>query len=444
VSITAVVVLAVYGLGLVLALVKHPIFALFSYLWIFYNHPPAFWWGDQVPDLRYSFIAAAVALVATVRIPRSGAPPFLDDTGAKLIAAYALWMWCQTPWAVNVQAHLEGAILATKYVVLYYVIRRIVTDAKLLESFLWVHVAGCSLLGWLAFRSNVRGRLDTLGGPGVDDGNLLAAQLLTGAAIAGFLFIGCRGYRRWAALLGIPFILNAIILTQSRGAFVALVACVPVVFYLVPRAARRFVSVAVMLGAVLFLALSHEELWERVATLFEIDLRSSPPAEVEVRSTQETRLSILGPQFHMFLDYPLGAGHRGNEFLSPLYMDEENLAAHVGRRSAHNTFMAALVDQGLPGAVLLVWLYLWAARSLLRLKRMDTQGLSLSLGIFRAAIGTALVSCFVSGLFLNMLKMEVQVWLVALLAILISESARPSDRSIEGALPHAGTGRQCH
>ena len=71
--------------------------------------------------------------------------------------------------------------------------------------------------------------------------------------------------------------------------------------------------------------------------------------------------------------------------------------------------------------------------SLVRLKRLDAQGLPPLLGIYRAAFGTALVSCFVSGLFLNLLKTEVQIWIVALLASLItlSQSAVDDANKIE-------------
>jgi O-antigen ligase len=107
--------------------------------------------------------------------------------------------------------------------------------------------------------------------------------------------------------------------------------------------------------------------------------------------------------------------------LSPNYIPEQFLS-ETGRRSSHNTFMAALVDQGFPGAILLLGIYLWAGRALVRLKRLDEQGLPLIFGIYRAAIGTALMSCLISGLFLNLLKTEVQIWLVALLASLIAIS----------------------
>jgi hypothetical protein len=414
VSLTAAVVFAVFGIGLLLGLFAHPIYALVSYLWIYYNHPPANWWGADLPDLRYSLIAALVALVGAVRAPTPFSIRWYGNPGAKLLVAYCLWMWCQVPWAVNFEAHLEGSILATKYVILFYLIYKIVTDEKRFETFFWAHVLGCFILGWFAYRSGVHGRLENIAIPGVDDANFLAAQLITGSVIAGFMFVGISGYRRWIAFLALPLMLNAFILTQSRGGFLALAASAPVAWYLTPKKHRGLVSIAIVLGVVLFLILAHDQFWGRVSTIF-------PGPE---GGTRETRLDILVPQINMFLDHPLGAGHRGNEFLSPLYIAQEHLT-ETGLRSAHNTFIAALVDQGFPGAILLMSLYFWVGLSLIRLRRLDTQGLPELLGIYRAALGTALASCFVSGLFLNLLKTEVQVWLLALLASLVVVS-RPS------------------
>ena len=410
-SVTALAVFAIYLLGLFLAFYSHPGFALFSYLWIFYNHPPAYWWGADLPDLRYSLFAAVAAFFAALSIKTQRTAPWFSNAGAKLITAYAVWMWIQVPWAIDSSVHVEGAILFTKYVILFYIIYKIASDEKTMEGFFWAHIAGCFLFGWVAYTSHVTGRLETVGGPGVDDANLLAAHMITGLGVAGFMFMGLKGHRRWAAFFPIPFILNGIILTQSRGAFLALLASAPVAWYLSPRTHRRFVLIAIVLGGVLFLSLSNEEFWERTSTIFGAGDSQS----------QETRVHIIGPQFQMFLDYPLGAGHRGNEFLSPKYIPEEFMS-NAGRRSAHNTFMAVLVDQGLPGALILTGLYVWVGVSLRRLKRLDKQGLPMLLGDYRAAVGTALVSCFVSGLFLNMLKTEVQIWFLALLASLIARS----------------------
>ena len=42
---------AVYGVGLVLTLFN-PVYGVLTYFFEWHNHPPYFWWGEQLPDLR--------------------------------------------------------------------------------------------------------------------------------------------------------------------------------------------------------------------------------------------------------------------------------------------------------------------------------------------------------------------------------------------------------
>jgi hypothetical protein len=419
-SMSALGVFAVFFACLGLAFAYRPIFGLFAYLWIFYNDPQTHWWGPELPDLRYSLTAAAVATVAAVA--RAGHMEAWTSSGAvKLLLVFIVWCWIQTLWAVDVPVHLDGAILFTKYVVLSYVIWRICSDEENIELFLWAHVLGCAIFGWEGFSSTVSGRLETVGGPGVDDSNLLAAHMVTGLAIAGFLFIGSSGYKRWLLLAVIPFIMNGIILTQSRGGFLALCAAAVAAVYLAPRGKRSLIIGASVLGGVLFLMLVNDAFWERVETIQTADAQ------------QEGRIRMLAPQFQMFLDYPLGAGHRGNAILSPKYFDASELNVNTGTRAAHNTIMAALVDHGVPGAIILLGLYAWGAVVVTRLQRLEKRGaLSPKLTMYRAAIGTALFSLIVSGLFLNLLKTEVQIWLLTLLAS-VDAIAQRSAKQVKAA-----------
>jgi len=426
-SITALAVLIIWAVGLVLALAFEPIFALLSYLWIFYNDPQTSWWGGDLPPLRYSLFAAVAALIATMRLPWHGAARSLASGAGKLLIAFVVWMWLQTFWAISVPAHMEGAVLCTKYLVLFYVLCRLTSSEKGVRLLLLAHVAGCFLLGVRAYSMSIAGRLETIGAPGVDDSNLLAAHLVTGLTIAGFFFIASRGIRRWLVFVTLPFILNAIILTQSRGGFLAMVGAGLSGWYLAPKVYRRFVATSGALAVVLLLVLSNEGFWARIRTIIEPDRNT----------TQETRLQILGPQIQMFLDFPLGAGHRGNVLLSPKYMPPE-LLSNAGTRSAHNTFMAVLVDEGAPGAILLVGLYGWSFLTLRRLKRMDRRGLPAHLGMYRGAVGAALTGCFLAGLFVNMQTSEVQIWLLAVLysLVILCEDALLQRACESGPAPH--------
>jgi hypothetical protein len=63
-SLTGAGFVLVFIAALILAFTHSPKFGLFAYLWTFYLHPPARWWGDQIPNLRWSLIAAVATIVA--------------------------------------------------------------------------------------------------------------------------------------------------------------------------------------------------------------------------------------------------------------------------------------------------------------------------------------------------------------------------------------------
>lgn len=389
-------------------------FGLLTYLWTFYNHPPGRWWGENLPDLRWSLVAAFITLIAsTLRKPNTSQAPWYQNGGAVCLICFTTWMWIQSLWSIN-PLHSEGCILFSKYILLFYLVYRIASDVESVEIFSWGHAAGCFIFGWIGFRDPVIGRLETVGGPGVDDANVLGAHLITGVAFAGFMFLGTSGKRRWIALAFIPFILNAIILTRSRGAFVGLLAAGLAAWYLAPKGLRRSFYLAAPLAAVLLFRLADMGFWQRIDT---IEIKTS--GEIEEASAQ-SRGEIIRANWHMFKDHPMGTGYRGNLILSPKYIAPKYLSSGTDLRAAHNTLMAVLVDEGLPGAFIFGALLFWIAYTVWRLRALDRLGLAPPLGKYGAAIGVSLAGLFISGQFLNLLTAEVQIWLIAMLAALNS------------------------
>jgi O-antigen ligase len=140
----------------------------------------------------------------------------------------------------------------------------------------------------------------------------------------------------------------------------------------------------------------------------------------------ESRLVVIAAQWQMAKHYPFGTGHRGTavlstQYIDPLYLSRTHINGHdvVGQRSSHNTFMTAWVEQGIPGAIMYLALWYWVAKSLLRAKDTRTDPDSVHRSILSAAVGGGLALIFVAGQFVDYLKVEVQVWLMALLVVLL-------------------------
>lgn len=428
-SLTSAIFLIAFFGGLILSLVRHPAFGLYTYIAIFYLHPPDRWWGEMLPDLRWSLLAAFVTLLSLWRLNAiPGRAGWLQSNIVRIFLLFVAWIWIQLPWALAPDEHVEAAVLFTKYVLLVYLIYSVVQTEEIFNNVLLAHVLGCFYLGWIVFvtpeSGRLDGRFDGVGGPGIDDANSLAMQLATGLLAASALVLRGSMRVRAVALAATPFIVNGMIQTMSRGPVVGLLVGGLAMLLLTPSRFRRVYYVLGVLSLLILLRMAPPTFWERLGT---ITATVEQPEEVD-QSTQ-TRLALVTAQLQMTLDYPFGSGHRGTAVLSPRYLGEEHMARTeageaLGTRSSHNTLLTVLSEQGLIGAMLFFGLLVTAYRQLRSLKPLDEEGLPEALGTYRAAVAGCLASVLVAGMFTDFLKAEVFVWFIGLLAALYELALR--------------------
>ncbi|MCL4722340.1 MAG: O-antigen ligase family protein [Gammaproteobacteria bacterium] len=420
-SPTLILFLAAYGLSLVAAFFRNPVFGLYAYLAVFYLHPPARWWGVVFPEMRWALLAAFVTLVSMWRMqPAPGRAAWLESPGAKLLVLFILWFLVQTPWALDQAQHAEAATLFIKYGVLFFLIYKLVPDMPTLERLAAVHVLGCFYLGWLAFEAPASGRLDGVGGPGIDEANALGLQLVTGMIFAVPLLLSASKVMKGIAVISLPLLVNGLFQTESRGALLAAIAGGMGMFYLGTRQVRGLLVAAALLGLPVAIVLAPPNFLERVTGTFSAVTR---PDSGNLDASASGRLDLIPAQFRMFMHHPFGTGHRGTAVLSPDYLDEANLAfdesvGHRVDRASHNTLMTVLVEQGAVGMVLFLGILWWAARTLRRLQRTSTGDTPPGLGNFRVAVGGTLLAILAAGMFVDYLKSEIFYWCLALVAVL--------------------------
>lgn len=426
-TLTAVAFVLSYLGGLILAFIRNPRWGLFTYLGAFYLHPPYRWWGAALPEFRWSLVAAIItALSMSSGKISPHATPWASHAITKIVIIYVAYMWIQVAWANP--RHMEGLILMTKYVVMFYVIYRLITDEQGLVVFALAHVAGCFYFGLLAMQASDSGRLEYVGGPGANDANTLGMHMTTGLIFAGSLILSQRGWRRWAVLAAVPVLANCVVQTESRGAFLG-AAVGGVVYYLMaPKIHRKYFAMLGVLGVAVLLAQAPNSFWERMGTI------KTAQDEFKIDHSAESRVVLAKAQLQMFLDHPLGLGFDTTSHLSRNYLDVEwltalpgvDVATH-GVRGSHNTVLTVVVDQGIPGITLLVIGLFCVAGMMIRLKRLDSRGPNATLALMNAAICGSLVAVAVSGMFTNYLKAEVQLWLIALLVASV-EIVRRTER----------------
>ena len=306
----------------VLALARHPIYGLGLYLAVFYIHPPSRWWGYMLPDLRWSFIAGAVAVLAVIlhhkKLGQGNRPWYRTVPGVALLI-FVTWFWIQNLWALYPGAHFDASVQLTKYVVAFYLVYRLATGPAASTDILLFHVAGCAFLGALCFYEgrSFGARLDGVGGPGIDDANSLGMYLASGLAVGAVLLLTVKGWRRAALIVALPIILNGLFLTGSRGAFLGLLAGGAVVYFLAPPQRKWVFWGFAVLGLVASVVLVDQKFVDRM-----FSIKSAVESQEDIDSSAASRLVLLEAQVKMAARFPHGAGFRGTAALSREYLDE--------------------------------------------------------------------------------------------------------------------------
>jgi O-Antigen ligase len=397
---------------------RHPVWGVYAYLAAFFVHPPSRWWGASLPDLRWVFLAAVVTLIAVLVHRRRGAqrPSWLSAAPTLIVLAYCLWMWLQSFWAIDSVAHGDAVVQYTKYLVVGYLMYQASDSVERVQQQILAVVLGCALLGVMALYSTnfVDGRLNGVGGPGIDDANSLGMMLAAGAVAGSMLLLSGGRWTKIAALCAMPFIVNGMILAGSRGSFLGALVGGAVVFLLRPKESARMFWMLAIVGLAGAVSLVDQRFIDRMLTI-----RTAFENVEEADTSSQSRAVLKEAQWKMFADQPFGSGHKGTLALSWRYLDERWLATdengnRIGR-SSHNTFMTTLVEQGVIGATLYLSLVGWWAVTVLRVWR--TRG-SAAWGAPVAPMGAmlgALGVVFTAGNFTDYLMAEVQFWYIALI-----------------------------
>jgi hypothetical protein len=425
-SLTALVFVLAFGAGSLFAFVRHPIYGLMTYIGVFYVHPPSRWWGQGLLlDVRWSLLAAAVTLLAMfVRKPSEPAAPVLRSSAFWGFILLVMWIGLQSFWALDPEAHADQLSYYLKFILVILMVCRCVDTEEHLRYFLWAHVAGCFYLGWLAFTSYSGGRLDGVGGPGINEANAAALQMVTGILVVSSLFLAANWRIRSVLIFMIPIMVNGLVTTISRSGFLA-VAVGGVIYNLfTPSRYRPAVRLLSVLALVLFAAVTNDIYWERIGTI------KHQGEQVEGVDTGGGRLEIIAAQWRMFEGRPFGCGHMCTSVLSPSYIEERFLTQ--GGRASHNTFMTMLVDHGVIGAGFYILMLVWIFRSL-RILARRLKGQEGFLATFLPAIAAVFAAITIGDLFVQYPKFEARFWFVSLLIVMLHLSDRSISRSPESA-----------
>ncbi|MCF7980460.1 MAG: O-antigen ligase family protein [Pseudomonadales bacterium] len=399
----------------VLSFVYMPAFAFLGYQAVYFFYHNTRWWYWQVPDLPYSFgmslLVLGLAVADRKRTTKSsviGAPPLR-------------WMWLLVGfyaityiWSVRPDAHLESFDDFLKLVVVVTCAYKLCSNALALNYYLYGYVFGASYLGYylLEIGRNAGERVTGFGVIDSPDVNDLAAVIAPAAIFALHYFLLHIGWRRILIIIGGALIVNALVLINSRGAFLGLF--VGSTFYVVRvyllgkkvNISRMRVVFVVLLGLLALVQVFDETAVRRILGLQE------EASLTEEQQTGSTRVFFWKAAIEMSRDYPYGLGSSAFVAMSPNYIPDTVNTGASRNRAVHSSWFQTLTEIGYPGLFLFIMMLLSAfsvTQKALKqtLSRDDARGTLTVL-----AIQAGLISYLVSATFIDRMRAVVLYWLI--------------------------------
>lgn len=417
-SVTVIAFLLIFFGGCTAALFIDTSYGILLYIFEYFLHPPGRWWSQNLPNLRYAFSIGIIIVISfLIQRKRYLGNRIFDVPQSKWLILFGIIIVLTWPIAVDQKEHEDFMVLFIKYILLFILIIKTIDTPQKFEKLIGVFLLGQFYLGWIVhdIGRTVEGRVEEMGTADARDANGLAAVMVV--AVPYLIHYLIRG-KKWQKLCSLPviaFVLNALILINSRGAFLGILVSMSYYLLLVlkapsyPKFNKAQVLVGITVGFLLFMYLADSIFWERMSTIIE-------QSEVTNRYTGRERIDFWFKTFDMLKDHPFGVGAMGYEKLSPQYLPPESLSSKTHTRAVHSIYFETMASYGYHGFLVFIVFLMSNFRYIWKLKRSLIQSNLYEPYHMVIAIEAAFVGHLISSVFVNRLYSEVLYWSSAFIA----------------------------
>jgi hypothetical protein len=448
--IPAILFILLFFAACIAALRRDASWAIFMYVGVYFLDPMRQWWGYALPGLPWMLMISLVCIASYgLRYKKYIANALKDAPAFKSILWFSAVVLAVTPLALWEARQALVLDKVWKMLVILFVMYKVIDSRRKLELLFWCYLAGMYYIADLA-RSRGRGsggRLEGIGTIDSTDANDLGSIFVAGIPLLVFYIMeGKNWIVRLLAAWFLAFGLNALILLNSRGAFIGLLGAICTYMFatcfLLKRSAKFKLKilggVIAALGMMLYLA--DDTFWERQSTISSVskaDGSEEPDAE-----SDGGRMAIWMAAVDVAREHPLGLGAYGFTAISPQVLPPALLTGGV--RSVHSTFLEAVTAYGYIGLLFFTAMIWRAFSSLLRTERQLRRNGNQYESLLGCALASGFFGYLVCSVFVTRLYAESTYFLVvfcALFATLYSRS--PDAPPPQAAAPRKTTnGRQ--
>ncbi len=400
-SPTTFIFLAIYFTGVILTF-KHPYFGIATYIFEWHNHPPYMWWGKVLPDLRWSLLISVVTLISLIINYKKLAPLFRPKYNLIWwLVAMTLWMYfISIFYAINPKISFRRAEIFYKLTIQIFLMMFLIREVKHHKFVIWTLILGVANFGRIAFQ---RGHNRYLGviAPNTTEENAVAAHIAATIPFFELYFLIGSKWEKIITALSIPFILNLLILANSRAAFIAVIAIAVLSLIWIKGRLRWRVVAGTIAGILMVLYLANDQFWKRQSTM----------EHYQDEGSAMSRIYLWKGAIHMWSDHPMGLGGNGFQTLAIQYVPElRERMENKGAKTVHNTILLILVEWGLVGVFIFLGFVIHTFVILSRIRRDQKKSPEYRYYIDAMAIQMGLIAILTAGIFHNRLYSEVVYW----------------------------------
>jgi hypothetical protein len=391
-------------------------------VWIleYFFHPQIRWWYHQLPELRYSFlIILSLLLSYFIRNKQYSANRLRDLPQTKWILGMLGMCGLIYFWAAWQEMHLQFLIAYAKLIVIIGIVYKVIDTPVKYERVLWAYMLGGLYIGFLAYSSGRTwgGRLEGIGlADGMDVNAISAAVVAIIPIVLYYVFYEEKLLLRGVSVVFLAFMLNMLILANSRGAFLGLIGSSAYYFFRtyfspIPGKDKKTVQMVLVAccGVGLFFYLADESFWMRMSTLSEA---------TDQAAVKAGRTYFWLKTFDLVKMHPFGVGIWGYQYLSPQFIPAEMLTVGEfgARRAVHSTIFQSLSEYGyigIPlagGMIFSNFIYMWRVEKYLLKESLY------KLYLKAISIESAFVSFLIAALFIDLLHAQTMYIIIALIA----------------------------
>ncbi|MBU3017178.1 O-antigen ligase family protein [Paraglaciecola agarilytica] len=407
--------------GFVASLAYSPIYIFVAYQAIYFFNPEKRWWGDSIPDISYSFYLSIFMLGLFVVTKSRLIPSRLFSAPQMRWAFSILFLYgCAYTYAVFKDFHLEYLIGFLKLLVIISVAYKLCDSSEKFKKVLYGFIFGAWYMSFYTWQigRNSGGRVENIGPVDAPDANGAASVIAPSLVLCLYFFwTHPSKLAKLSFVIAGAFIANALVLINSRGAFLGVaLGCGYFMFHMYFSSFQRkrqkmtavFVTIFGLFG---ILYVADDAFIERMSSI------TQETQAVESRETGATRTIFWMAAWDMAKEHPLGAGYRGFNYFSPLYIPKEYNTGGNMSRTVHSTWFEALSEIGYLGLFALIMMIIMVFKSYRRCRYQLRKDQDVDNYFLIIALESSLISFIIIMTFLNRLRAEILYWSILYSAI---------------------------